>query len=140
MKIIVISGASSGVGKTTLARKLKSLLPGAELIKIGHGRPKADMENHFYPLGTSLEILRHNHHDARWLLIESNSILREAKPDLVIYLDGANPKPSAEYAKARAHIVSGHRLAAEQISAIAARLEIPVYVVRDIVRLSRARL
>jgi hypothetical protein len=136
MKTIVISGASSGVGKTALARKLKSLLSGAELIKIGHGRPKADMENHFYPLGTSMETLRDNHPDACWLLIESNSILREAEPDLVIYLDGANPKPSAEYAKAKAHIVSGYRLAAEQIAEIAARLEVSVDAVKDIACIS----
>jgi hypothetical protein len=138
VKIIVISGASSGVGKTSLARNLQTLLPGAQLIKIGHGRPKAGIGNHLYPLGTSIETLCDNHRDAPWLLIESNSILREMEPDLLIYLDGPNPKPSAEYARAQADIVSGQRVTAEQIGEIATRLEIPVDMVREIVRLSGA--
>lgn len=140
MKLIVISGASSGVGKTTLAKSLQALLPGAERVKIGHGKPKPGMGNHLYPLGTSIRTICDNHSDAPWLLIESNSILHRTKPDLVIYLEGEAPKPSAEFARSRADIVSGRRVSTEKVATLAARLEISVDIVRYIVCLSGAEL
>lgn len=140
MKTIVICGASSGVGKTTLARSLRAVLLDAEWVKIGHGKPKADVGNRLYPLGTSMETLCANHSDAAWLLIESNSILYDAEPDLVIYLDGANPKLSAGYARTRAHIISGQYVAAEEITHLAKRLGLSVDMVESIVRLSGAHL
>jgi adenylate kinase len=138
MKVIVISGASTGVGKTTLARGLQRLLAGAEIIKLGHGRRKTDVGNRFYELGTPFETIRANHRDAHWLLVESNSILREIQPDLVIYLEGENPKPSAEYARRRADIISGRNVADERVKALAARLEITVDLMQAIIGLARA--
>ncbi len=138
MKVIVISGASSKVGKTTLALGLQNLLEGAVAVKIGHGKRRDDLRNHFYEAGTPFHIIRESHPDARWLIVESNSILREIQPDLTIYLDGDNPKPSAEYARSRADIVSGRRLSKETIAALATRLEIPVDLMQRIARLARA--
>ncbi len=138
MKVIVISGASAGVGKTTLARGLQRLLEGAEMVKLGHGRRKTGVGNHFYESGTPFETIRANHRHARWLLIESNSILREMQPDLVIYLEGPNPKPSAEYARSRADIISGRNVSDEQARALAARLGITLDLMQAIIRLTRA--
>jgi len=138
MKVIVISGASSKVGKTTLAMGLQGLLEGAVAVKIGHGKRKDRLGNHFYQAGTPFHIIRENHRDARWLIIESNSILCEIQPDLAIYLEGENPKPSAEYARARADIVSGRHMSREDIELLAARLETPVELIREIAQLARA--
>lgn len=138
MKVIVISGASSKVGKTTLAQSLQCLLEGAEGVKIGHGKRKGHVRNHFYESGTPFHAIRENHRDARWLIVESNSILREIQPDLTIYLEGQNPKPSAEYAKCRADIVSGRRLSKEDVAVLAAKLEIPVDLMQRIAQLARA--
>src|SRR5512145_3372034 len=107
MKVIVISGASSNVGKTTLARKLQQVLAGSCVVKIGHGRRKPGIDNHFYELGTPFRRILENHAQAHWLLIESNAILREVCPDLAIYLEGKAPKPSAEHARSKADIISG---------------------------------
>jgi hypothetical protein len=135
VKVIVISGASSKVGKTTLALGLQRVLDGAELVKIGHGKRKPEIENHFYELGTPFDTIRKNHADARWLLIESNAILREIQPDLVIFLDGPNPKPSAEYAKRRADIISGRDLSDDEVAALAARLGITADLMQTIIQL-----
>ena len=40
MKTIVISGARSDVGKTTLAEKIGGVLPGSVIVKLGHGEEK----------------------------------------------------------------------------------------------------
>jgi hypothetical protein len=135
MKVIVISGASSNVGKTTVARNLQALLDGAAFVKIGHGRFNPEVKNHFYPLGTRFETIRTKHAEASWLLIESNAILREIRPDLVIYLEGEDPKPSAEYARNRADIVSGQHIDRNEVALLAARLGVPASLMRRIVRI-----
>ncbi len=132
MKVIVISGASSKVGKTTLAKNLRHLLPGAEVVKIGHGPRKPGLPNHFYESGTPFETVRENHGGATWLIIESNSILHEMEPDLVIYLEGENPKPSARYARDRADIVSGRPVDNAVVATLAVRLGISNELVREI--------
>jgi len=134
-KVIVISGASSKVGKTTLARGLQRLLEGAEVVKIGHGPRKTWIRNHFYELGTPFRTIQEGHAQARWLVIESNSILREIEADLVIYLEGPNPKPSAECARRRADIVSGRGVSECKIAALATRLGITCDLMRTIIRL-----
>ncbi len=139
MKVIVISGASSGVGKSTLARCLQRMLEGSERVKIGHGKRKPHVKNHFYALGTPFRTIRENHNRARWLLIESNAILREIQPDLLIYLEGKNPKPSAEYARRRADIASGARISDGKIAALATRLGITIDQMRAIVQLAGGR-
>lgn len=132
MKVIVISGASSKVGKTTLAGSLRRLLEGAQVVKIGHGPRKPGLSNHFYESGTPFPTIRANHAGAAWLIVESNSILREIEPDLVIYLEGENPKPSARYARDRADLVSGRPLDDDTVAALATRLEIPAELMRKI--------
>ncbi len=123
------------MGKTTLALGLQRVLPGAEAVKIGHGPRKARIGNHFYELGTPFESIQKNHAHARWLLIESNSILREIQPDLVIYLEGPHPKPSAEEARRRADIFSGTEVSDEDTVRLAARLDITPDLMRTILRL-----
>ncbi len=135
MKVIVISGASSRVGKTTLALGLQHVLPGAEVVKIGHGPRKDRVGNHFYELGTSFETIQKNHAQARWLLVESNSILREIQPDLVIYLEGPHPKPSATEARRRADIVSGREVSNQDAVRLAATLDITPDLMQTILRL-----
>ncbi len=138
MRVIVISGASSRVGKTTLARSLQGLLDGTELVKIGHGRRKDHLRDHFYESGTPFDVIRQSHRDARWLIVESNSVLREIQPDLTIYLEGENPKPSAEYAKCRADIVSETHVSRQTIESLAVRLDVSVDLMQKIAQLARA--
>ena len=134
MKVIVISGASSKVGKTTLAGSLQRMLEGAEVVKIGHGQRKLDIPNHFYESGTPFRTIRQNHSDAPWLIVESNSVLHEVEPDLVIYLEGEKPKPSARYARDRADIISGRSIGKDALAALATRLGISAELMQKIAR------
>lgn len=89
MKIITVSGAHSGIGKTTLARELKDCLPGTtEVIKIGHGMDKMKSETLFHTTGEALACMEKlaSMDTPAYLIIESNRILRKLVPDLSIYL------------------------------------------------------
>lgn len=139
MKVIVISGASSNVGKTTVARRLQATLEGARFVKIGHGAEDPNNPDILYPMGTSFETIRRDHADVKWLLIESNAILLEIQPDLLIYMDGPNPKPSAKEARVRADIVSGRQVDGGDVTAWAARLGITEDGMRRIVTIAGGR-
>ena len=108
------------------------MLEGAEVVKIGHGKRKPDVPNHFYESGTPFQTIRKNHGSAPWLIVESNSVLREMEPDLVIDLEGENPKPSAQYARDRADIISGRPIDKDAIAALAARLGISTELMQKI--------
>jgi molybdopterin-guanine dinucleotide biosynthesis protein A len=139
MKTIVISGASSGIGKTTLANSLVGLLDDSVAVKIGHHAAHAGRGKWLYPMGTTYSSLVKDHGDKRMLVIESNSILREMRPDLCIYLDGNNPKPSAMHAQQSADMRRGEQCTPETIRKIAGRLDLPEKVVRKIAWLAGAR-
>ena len=83
MKVIVVSGARSNVGKTQLARALCELLPGAVRIKIGHHVSKPGGDDNLYQMGTSFSTIESEHRNAHFLIIESNRILEEIAPECV---------------------------------------------------------
>lgn len=132
MKTIVVAGACSNVGKTTLAESLGQLLPGAEVVKIGSGERKDQSEQILYPLGTSFQQIKARHGQARYLIIESNQILCQHRPDLCIYLDGQPEKPSAELAKQMADLKRGQGVTNERIKNLTSRLEVDLEVMREI--------
>jgi molybdopterin-guanine dinucleotide biosynthesis protein A len=132
MKTIVVSGACSNIGKTTLAKELSKILPRAEFIKIGTGRKKEHGPDTLYPFGSYFERLKDNHSTAHFLIIESNTILTELKPDLCIYLDGQPEKPSALLAKQRADLRRGFTVPRHKIGSLAQRLDIPVDTMKEI--------
>jgi hypothetical protein len=139
VKVIVVSGARSNVGKTHLSRALCALLPGAVRIKIGHHprKPKDD-DGYLYPMGTGFSRIAAEHGNARFLVIESNRILEEITPECTIYLPAENPKPSAEIAIKKADIIRGEPVPGSKISALAKRMECDETVIRKIVELSGA--
>jgi hypothetical protein len=139
MKVIVVSGARSNVGKTHLARVLCDLLPGAVRVKIGHHeREKKGGDGDLYPMGTPFSRIAADHADAAFLVIESNSILEEITPDCAIYLPADDAKPSAAIAMEKADIIRGEAVAQSRIALLAARLGCDASVVEKIVRLSGA--
>ena len=138
MKVIVVSGAHSNVGKTHLARALRDLLPGAVRIKIGHHERKPGGDGYYYHIGTAFSTIAAEHSNARFLIIESNHILEDITPECTIYLPAENPKPSAEIAVKKADIIRGEPVPASRISILAKRLECDETVIRKIVALSGA--
>lgn len=108
MKVIVISGARSGVGKTTLAQNIaKTLGEGnCEIIKIGSSVCDSAKQTRFFSsCSEGLSYIQNPDTAISYLLIESNSILQLVTPDLVIYLAADYAKTSAELAKAKADII-----------------------------------
>jgi hypothetical protein len=136
MKVIVVSGARSDVGKTHLARNLCSLLPGAERVKIGEHERKPGGYTGYYSLGTTFSTIVADHPDARFLIIESNRILNDITPDLAIYLPAPGAKPSAAVAIEKADIIRGQTFSDEQVPILARRLECEETVIRAIVELA----
>ena len=138
MKIIVVSGARSNIGKTHLSQALSELLPGAVRVKIGHHDRKHDGEPNYYSMGTGFSTIAAEHGDAPYVVIESNSILGEITPECVIYLPADDPKPSAETAVNKADIIRGEHITAAKISALAERLGCSELLVRKIAEFSGA--
>jgi hypothetical protein len=139
MKVIVVSGAHSNIGKTYLSRALCKLLPGAVRIKIGHNARKPGYDDgYLYHMGTSFATIAAEHSSARFLVIESNSILEEITPECAIYLPDENPKPSSEIAIKKADIIRGEYVPESRISLIAKRLECDEAVILKILELSGA--
>lgn len=139
MKTIVIAGAESGVGKTTLAREIRDLIPGVQVAKIGHGQRKPGKEPAFYPCGTPFVFLAECHAGATILVVESNSIIREMQPDMLIFLSGKTTKPSAIPAKKQADIVSGTLVTKHRLEILSRRLDLGVEVIRKIAWLAGVR-
>jgi len=109
MHTIVISGAYSNIGKTTLANNIKHDLGDAsvEIIKIGHNKAKPSKSTRlFNSCDEALEYIN-NLNNLDYLIIESNSILEFITPDLTIYLmNYAKPeKDSSLIAKKMADII-----------------------------------
>jgi len=136
MKVIVVSGARSNVGKTGLSRALCKLLPDAVRVKIGHHAWKPGGDQHFYPMGTPFSAIAAEHRSARFLIIESNTILDEITPECTIYLPADNPKPSAARAMKKADIIRGEAIPPSKIAVLAERMECDETVIRAIVELS----
>jgi hypothetical protein len=136
MKVIVVSGARSNVGKTHLARALCRLLPGAVRVKIGHHPARPGKDDELYPMGTSFSTIAAEHGSAPFLIIESNSILEEITPECTIFLPADNPKPSAEIAGKKADIVRGLPVPDAKISALAERMGCDESVIRKVVELT----
>ena len=138
-KVIAVTGAHTNVGKTSLARRLVSILPEAVFIKIGHGKRKEELDNIFYHSGTSFSKVAEENLGASFLVIESNSILKEVDPQCVIYLPGpGRPKKSAELAMKKADLVRGQRVAPQSVKLLSRRLEVPEETVMEIINAAGA--
>lgn len=140
MKIIVVSGACSGVGKTTLARGISNLLTDVLTVKIGHHAEKVHKAIKLFPMGTSMHTIMLYAGDVSYLIIESNSILKEIIPDCVVYLTGDSPKPSASLALIMADIISGEIVDTCKINELALRLSLDISIIKKIAMLAGAQL
>jgi molybdenum cofactor guanylyltransferase len=140
MRTIVIAGARSNVGKTTLARQIRDLLPGSVRVKIGHHalRPHPE-DGYYYPMGTRAADIREKHAGCAYVIIESNTILHELKPELCIYLGADEPKPSAAHARAVADLRRDEPCEPGLIDTLNARLAIDSAIMRHIAWLAGSR-
>lgn len=140
MKVIVISGAESGVGKTALVNEVASLLGDrCVAVKIGHGEPVSHKNHLFFHCGVQFKKILDSIPQRDYLIIESNSILTQIQPDVLLYIDSDNRKPSARLACELADIRSGRFLSPAQIDTIREKSGLPAAVVQKIIWLTGAR-
>jgi len=139
MKTIIISGACSSVGKTTLANALGKLLPGAVIVKIGCGPRKEGKCPNFYPFGTTFAEIAKRHADAAFLIVESNSVAGQVVPDLQVFLNGPEMKTSAYAARNAAHLESGKPVMPGHLAGLAKRLGVDTDVMIRIAWLAGSR-
>ena len=121
----MICGGGRAVGKTTLARRLEQLLPGAVAVKLGEHPAKPDKNVRIYPRETPSSFLMETYSGADYLIIESGTILFEVgfEPDLVVFLPApGGDKPGSSARRDRADIICGqtstgvaHRLLTERL-------------------------
>lgn len=133
MKTIVVSGARSNVGKTTLAHNLMNLLPNSVFVKIGHHqgiKPGGDL---FFEKGTTIDTLLETYKNFHYLIIESNSILNEFTPDCSIFLPADSPKSSAFLAEKKADIIRGQKINESTFHTLAIKLGIEPDLMQQIV-------
>ncbi|MBA7592782.1 hypothetical protein ES708_34976 [subsurface metagenome] len=102
MRTIVIAGAHSSLGKTTLGRKLKAQLGGrADLVKVGHGRDKGKEELllHSTEAAVGLIAKRRRQGSLDYLIIESSASLKSFTPDFCIFIESGKPQQGGQAAK-----------------------------------------
>jgi molybdopterin-guanine dinucleotide biosynthesis protein len=112
LKIIVVSGSHSNIGKTTVLRNIQAKLQplSAVAIKIGHRPMNADKPEKFFSnIQEGMQYIESigQSGNTEFLLIESNSILNHLEPDLVVFLKGKDQpeKDSAGIARPKADII-----------------------------------
>lgn len=126
MKTIIIAGAGSKVGKTTVLRTIVKALPDAVAVKLG-GTRAADKgkEEMLLPSESSVEdIVKALGREPVHLIIEGNSILKRHEPDLAIFVEGevADRRADADELKARCDLVAGGKVECSRAFALAGRL------------------
>ena len=112
MKLWLISGASSSVGKSTLAKNLMRILPHVQTMKTGHGGKRADgPPNYFTDTKESLKFINSLKKETGHLLVESNRLAGTLDADIVIFLDSreGDRRSDANYLRSYADIIIGYR-------------------------------
>jgi len=127
MKVIVIAGGGRRAGKTTLARALREAIPSCQVIKLGTHLPREDKEEMLFPRGTPFSAVCRAALGAKYLVIESGTILdnAELRPDLIIFLpapEGCLDKPGSARNRARADLIRGEAISASEARRLASQL------------------
>ena len=85
----IISGAGRNVGKTTLALKLRELLPDSVYAKCGRSNAKPNKQGTFFNDLTELEaFIEESQNSYEHVIIESNALALQGRGDIVIFIDG----------------------------------------------------
>jgi molybdate transport system regulatory protein len=104
-----ICGAGRGVGKTHLALGLCEILPDATHVKLGRGHHNASKPAALVATEQELDAFIEEHSaGCRHIVAEANSLAREGRGDLIIFLDAPlgheDPREDREILCAKSHI------------------------------------
>jgi len=124
MKIIIIAGAGSRVGKTTILRSIQGLFQDSITVKLGRAENK-DKQEMLLPSDYSIaEIIRVVGRKPTYLLLEGNTILKNITPDLAIFVDGdpVNRRDDADDLRKKCDLIASKGLDCKQAFILAERI------------------
>jgi molybdate transport system regulatory protein len=137
MRVWIIAGSSSGVGKTSLAEKLTDILPHSIYVKIGHGKTQnIKAANYFTDIEKALKFIEHQKEIFDNCIVESTRLVGQIKADIVIYLDSPDldPRPDSDFLKKNADIIIGKSSNVSEWRSKLGALELPSGVLKKIMR------
>jgi molybdate transport system regulatory protein len=135
MKIWLIGGSSSGLGKSTLAKELMALLDGAVYLKLGHGKRKKDgPSNYFIETDDALEFIDSIKERYPHVVAEASRLIGKLPADVVIFLNRQddNRRSDADNLLSKADIVLGDSSNTEQWMVKLEQLDLPVGIKKKI--------
>ena len=125
------------MGKTTLARTLGTILPEAQVVKIGHHPPKPEKPSLYFQIGVNFDDVARAAGPCRFLIIESGALLDDPAldPDLVIFLPGeaAEDKPGSARRRGRAQLIRGVAASPRQVESLRARLGVDADIMAAVI-------
>ena len=114
----VISGAGSGVGKTTLALQLCEVLPNSVYAKCGHRKMKSDKPGKFFNSLTDLYSFIDSLKDLnKHIIVESNALARKGQGDIIIFIDGITGKTCFRNDKEKLRLAAAIKICRNDTSA-----------------------
>ena len=142
MRLWLIAGSSSGVGKTTLAEKLVEILPGSVHVKLGHGQVKSGKApNFFTSTEKAFEFIKREEDNFDHCIIESTRLVGKIKTDVVIFLESRDfePRSDSDVLESKADIILGKSSNAHEWRDKLGHLELPVGILKRIIRILEAQ-
>lgn len=127
MKIWLIAGSSSGVGKTDLVKKLRAVLPNAEFLKIGHGKKKRKgRPNYFTTTEDGLDFMKNKESKFDHCIVESNRLVGMIEADVIIFLDSleGDRRRDAKKLRSQADIILGYRANSDDWDSVISKLRL----------------
>lgn len=126
MRVIVVAGAKSKIGKTTTLRIIKSFLDDVVAVKLGKvGEIDKGKPEMLLPYDSSFaDIEKVISGDPQYLLVEGNAILNKIKPDLAFFVEaiGSGRKDDADEAKKKCDLTIGEDLPPDKLAAFSEKM------------------
>ena len=138
MRVWLIAGSSSGVGKTTLAEKLAKILSLSAIVKVGHGQPKSYKgKNYFKDINKALKFIERQKENSRNCIIESTRLVSKINADIVIYLDSPelDPRHDSDFLRKNADIILGKTSNSSEWRSKLGNLKLPSGVLKKIIKI-----
>ncbi|MFH1514331.1 MAG: LysR family transcriptional regulator [bacterium] len=138
MKLWLIGGSFSGLGKTRLANELAQLLSNSVRFKVGHGRrKKGGPENYFTESSDAVNFIESCRAGKNHCIAEATRFVGKIDADVVIFLNRVddNRKPESDDQFMHADIILGDDSNPDEWMAKLDPLDIPVGLRRKILRI-----
>jgi len=138
MKLWLIAGSSSHVGKSTLANELAVLLPQTLVIKVGHGHARRGrLPNFFTDTDEAATFIESQKNQYEHIIVESNRLVGRIKADIIIFLDSyvGDRRSDISKLKSRAGIRLGPSANESEWSDELAKMNLPIPFIQNVMEI-----